>query len=87
MNYYTTQRQIKDTVIIGNQTFSVEAVWREEEDGEQKVDVRIAGDGGKLLAYLGLDGGGLQQFAEVFLTVERAIRVESVNAASVIDAP
>jgi len=85
VNYYNTQRIVKDTVIIGNQAFAVEATWRETgEDGEQKVDVRISGDGGKLLVYLGLDGGGLQQFAEVFLTVERAIRTESVTADSVI---
>lgn len=84
MNYYNTQRTVKDTVIIGNQPFSVEATWREEEDGEQKVDVRIGSDS-RVFTYLGLDDGGLQQFAEVFLTVEQMIRVESVNAASVLD--
>ena len=79
MNYYSTERVIKDTVIIGNQSFAVQATWREEEDHEEKVDVRIEGDG-KALVFLGLDGGGLQQFAEVFLTVERALRTESVQA-------
>lgn len=86
MNYYNTQRTVKDTVIIGNQTFAVEATWREEEDGEQKVDVRIAGEGGRVMTYLGLDGGGLQQFAEVFLTVEQMIRVAAVSADQVLDA-
>lgn len=87
MNYYATQRKIEETVLIGNQPFRLDVTWRIEEDDEQKIDVRIMNQDGKLAAaFLGLDSTALVSFAEVFLTVERMIRVESVNAERVVDA-
>ena len=83
MNYYATERKVTETVLFGTQPFRVEAIWRIEEDDEQKIDVRIYDEDGKMkCAYLGLEGStALLSFAEVFLTLDRLISTEAVDAA------
>jgi hypothetical protein len=86
MNYYAQERVVKDSVLIGGQPFAVEATWWEQEDQEQKVSVSIWGSGDPI-TFGPLDADqALVAFAEVFLTIERAIRTESVNAERLVDA-
>lgn len=86
MNYYGTQRDITETVMLGSQPFRVQATWRIEENGEEKIDVRLFNQDGKIAAtFLGLDGTtALVSFAEVFLTLDKMIGTESVDASPVI---
>ena len=88
MNYDNRIRRVVETVQIGDQLVEVEAslYWGEPDD-LPNVHLAIGNNAsnGRTIRLTNLGAYGVQQLAEVLLTVERMLQAESVDAKAVID--
>jgi len=76
-NYYNRRRLVSDSVRVGNNEITVEAVWNGSEEDE-RVDVTITVDD-REHHFADVGDSGLLALAEVFTTVNAMVCQESVE--------